>query len=389
MIDIGGRPFLEYLVELLKEQGFTRLLLLLGYRADVIEEHFEDGARFGLRIDYSITPPEFLTVRRMRAAQAQLDETFLLMYCDNYWPMVFERLWNDYLDAGTAAALTVYTNLDHYSRNTVRVGADRLVNVYDGTRQSADLNGVEIGYALLQRRLLRLMPEEDMPVEHALYPLLSSRRELLAHLTDHRYYSIGSMDRLPLTEAFLARRSAVILDRDGVLNQRAAPGEYVRNTDGFRWLPGALEALRALAHAGYLVIVASNQAGVSRGMLSAEALDAIDEKMRGDVRVAGGFIDAIYYCPHDWDAGCACRKPKPGLLFQAQRDFSLDLTRTYVLGDDPRDLEAAAAAGAPSRLVTPEEPLLVHVRRLLAERFSQKDFDETESRDQTHSRYRA
>jgi D-glycero-D-manno-heptose 1,7-bisphosphate phosphatase len=87
--------------------------------------------------------------------------------------------------------------------------------------------------------------------------------------------------------------------------------------------------------------------------------------MRDQARAAGGSIDAIYYCPHDWHAGCDCRKPQPGLLFQAQRDFSLDLTRTWFLGDDERDLQAAHAAGALSRLVTEQEPLLAHARRLL------------------------
>jgi D-glycero-D-manno-heptose 1,7-bisphosphate phosphatase len=135
----------------------------------------------------------------------------------------------------------------------------------------------------------------------------------------------------------------------------------------FDWLPGVLEALRLFREAGYRIIVASNQAGLARGQVSRESLEAIHDKMRLEARTAGGDIDAIYYCPHDWEAGCECRKPKPGLLFQAQRDFSLDLTRTYFLGDDERDLQAADAAGAPSLLVTDEQPLLVHARHLTSQ----------------------
>ena len=387
MIEVHGRPFLEYLVELLREQGFARVLLLLGYRADLVQDHFGDGCRFGIRIDYSVTPPADLTVRRMKAALEQIDDIFLLMYCDNYWPMLFDRLWGDYLAAGAPAAVTVYRNTDGYSRDTVRVGPDGLVELYDRTRKAPGLKGVEIGYAILRRDLLRLLPDEDMLIEEALYPLLSRRRQLVAHLTSHRYYSIGSAERLPITSVFLARKPAVIVDRDGVLNQRPARGQYVRSVAGFKWLPGALEALRAFRAAGYRVIVASNQAGLSRGQLNAEALEAIHDRMRSEARAAGGFIDAIYFCPHDWGAGCDCRKPKAGLLFQAQRDFSLDLTRTYVFGDDERDLQAAAAAGAPSRLVTSDEPLLAHALRLLDEHPTPRKSHETDASEQTHSGY--
>jgi D-glycero-D-manno-heptose 1,7-bisphosphate phosphatase len=99
--------------------------------------------------------------------------------------------------------------------------------------------------------------------------------------------------------------------------------------------------------AGYRVIVVSNQAGIARGAMTEADLAAINLRMTTEAREAGGRIDAVYHCPHDWDAGCECRKPRPGMLFQAQRDFSLDLTRTTFIGDDERDGEAADAAGCP------------------------------------------
>lgn len=366
MVELHGRPFLEYLVEMLREQGFSEVLLLLGYLAHVVQDHFGDGRRFGVRITYSVTPAEDLTVRRVQAARGLIDDTFLLMYCDNYWPMQFDRLWRRYVAAGVPALTTVYSNKDHYSRDTVRVGPDGFIDIFDRTRTALGLKGIEISYAILRRDLLDLLPEHDMLIEEALYPQLARQRQLVAYVTDHRYYSVGSPERLPLTETFLARKPTVILDRDGVLNRRPAAGHYVRDVAEFEWLPGSREALRSFREAGYRVIVASNQAGVSRGHLSLEALEVIHETMRAQARAAGGAIDAIYYCPHDWDAGCECRKPRPGLLFQAQREFSLDLTRTCFLGDDERDLQAAEAAGALGRLVTADEPLLVHARQLVA-----------------------
>ena len=365
MVEVHGRPFLEYLVEMLREQGFTEVLLLLGYLPHVVQDHFGDGGRFGVRITYSVTAPEDLTTRRLLVAREQLDSVFLLMYCDNYWPMQFDRLWEQYVSSGAPALTTVYSNKDRYSRDSVKVGADGFMEIFDRSRTTPGLQGVEISYAILRRDLLDRLTDPDLLIEEALYPQLTREKKLAAHVTDHRYYSVGSPERLPLTNAFLARRPAVILDRDGVLNRRPPRGQYVRNVGEFEWLPGSLDALRAFREAGYRVIVASNQAGVARGQVTAESLDDIHNKMRAEAVQAGGVIDAIYFCPHDWDAGCECRKPRPGLLFQAQRDFSLDLTRTCFLGDDERDLQAAEAAGAIGRLVTAQEPLVTHATHLL------------------------
>ena len=365
MIEFHGRPFLEYLVELLREQGFTRVLMLLGYLPEVIEQHFGDGREFGVNIEYSISDPDDLTVRRVQLARDRIDPCFLLMYCDNYWPLQMDRMWRRFVEYDAPAMITVYSNKDGYSRDSVRVGPDGYVSVFDRSRTAPGLQGVEISYAVLTRPVLDLLPKDDALFEEAVYPELVRRRQLVAHVSDHRYYSVGSLQRLPLTEAFLARTPTVILDRDGVLNRRPPRAEYVRRWEEFEWLPGALQALALLTRAGYRVIVVSNQAGIARGAMSDGDLDAIHARMRSDVDAAGGRIDAIYHCPHGWDDGCECRKPRPGMLFQAQRDFSLDLTRTTFIGDDDRDAEAAEAAGCPWALVTDDRPLLRLVRDLV------------------------
>jgi histidinol-phosphate phosphatase family protein len=184
------------------------------------------------------------------------------------------------------------------------------------------------------------------------YPWLAKRRQLRAYVTDHRYYSVGSHERLPSTENFLVRQPTIILDRDGVLNKKPARAHYVRGWDEFEWLPGAKEALRMLHEAHYRVIIISNQAGIGRGAMTRADLTDIHERMKAEAAVVGGRIDAIYYCPHDWEEGCECRKPKPGMLFEAQHDFNLDLSRTLLIGDDERDAQAAEAAGCPGVLVT-------------------------------------
>jgi histidinol-phosphate phosphatase family protein len=366
MVEIHGKPFLEYLVDMLREQGFERVLLLLGYLPDVIQDYFGDGSRWGVQIDYSVSDADDLTVRRVQLVKERLDPCFLLMYCDNYWPMHIEKMWERFTTANVPAMITVYSNKDKYSRDSVRVGADGYVDVFDRSRTTPGLQGIEISYAILTRPVLALLPEQDALFEEAVYPQLVKQRQLLAYVTDHRYYSVGSLERLPLTEAFLARRPTVLLDRDGVLNTKPPKAHYVRTWEEFAWLAGAKEALRLLSSAGYRVIIVSNQAGIARGAMTEAALTHIHERMQAEAVQAGGQIEAVYCCVHDWDEGCECRKPKPGMLFQAQRDFHLDLSRTLFIGDDERDAQAADAAGCPSVLVSDERPLLDVARKLVS-----------------------
>jgi hypothetical protein len=122
MVEFHGKPFLAYLVEMLRDQGFERILLLLGYMADAIVNYFEDGHRFGIRIEYSVSAPEDLTARRVELAESKIEEHFLLMYCDNYWPMRIDDMWAQYVASGAPAQITVYSNKDGYSRDSVIVG---------------------------------------------------------------------------------------------------------------------------------------------------------------------------------------------------------------------------------------------------------------------------
>jgi D-glycero-D-manno-heptose 1,7-bisphosphate phosphatase len=261
--------------------------------------------------------------------------------------------------------ITVYRNSDGYSRDSVKVNPCGNVEIFDRSRTAAGLKGVEISYAILPRTILDLLPEEDALFEEAVYPRLVESGQLSAYVTDHRYYSVGSMNRLPLTEEFFARRPVALLDRDGVLNRKPPRAEYVRNWSEFEWLPGAKTALAQLKAAGYRLIVISNQAGVARGAMSQADLDALNRRMQEEAMEAGGEIDAIYTCTHGWEEGCECRKPKAGLLFQAQRDFNFDLTRAVFVGDDERDAAAADAAGCGFLRATERAGLLELTESLL------------------------
>lgn len=141
----------------------------------------------------------------------------------------------------------------------------------------------------------------------------------------------------------------VILDRDGVINHDSAA--YIKSPEEWKPIPGSLEAIALLNQAGYRVLVATNQSGVGRGLFEMATLNAIHDKMHRALGLVGGRVDGIFYCPHAQDAGCDCRKPKPGLLEEISRRFGVSLEGVPFIGDSLRDLQAATAVGAQPVLV--------------------------------------
>ncbi len=147
-------------------------------------------------------------------------------------------------------------------------------------------------------------------------------------------------------------RPAIFLDRDGVINHRISNG-YVTSWDQFRFIDGIAETVASLRNLGLPVIVVSNQAGVGKGLIDESRLESITRRFVAELDLAGGRVDAVYYCPHRPDEMCGCRKPKPGLLEQASRDWHVDLARSVLVGDSASDLDAAAAVGCRAVLFDP------------------------------------
>lgn len=141
----------------------------------------------------------------------------------------------------------------------------------------------------------------------------------------------------------------VILDRDGVINQDS--DAYIKAPEEWIPIPGSLEAIARLNHAGYHVVVATNQSGLARGLFDIDRLNAIHERLYEELDKVGGHIDSIFFCPHGPDDGCDCRKPKIGLMNQISERLDIDLDDVPAIGDSLRDLQAADAVGARPILV--------------------------------------
>jgi D-glycero-D-manno-heptose 1,7-bisphosphate phosphatase len=141
----------------------------------------------------------------------------------------------------------------------------------------------------------------------------------------------------------------IVLDRDGVINYDS--DQFIKSPDEWRPIPGSLEAIARLSHAGYRVVVATNQSGIGRGLFDMATLSAIHEKMFRALALVGGRIDAIFFCPHTADSVCECRKPKAGMLREIGARFGIDMSGVPCVGDGLRDLQAAEAVGGQPMLV--------------------------------------
>jgi D-glycero-D-manno-heptose 1,7-bisphosphate phosphatase len=149
---------------------------------------------------------------------------------------------------------------------------------------------------------------------------------------------------------------AAFLDRDGVINRKAKPGEYVTRWEDMHVLPGVAASIMLLNQAGFRVIVASNQRCVAKGLITTADLDAMHRRMCNHLASSGATIDSIYYCPHEAAPPCDCRKPAPGMLLAAARRHQLDLSESWMIGDSEIDVAAGRNAGCrTARVITEGE----------------------------------
>lgn len=141
----------------------------------------------------------------------------------------------------------------------------------------------------------------------------------------------------------------IILDRDGVINEDS--DDYIKSPEEWHAIPGSIQAIGRLNHAGYRVVIATNQSGVGRGLYDIDTLGKIHEKMCQQLEEAGATVEAIFYCPHTPEDECDCRKPKPGLFTDIETRLGKPLDKVYAVGDSLRDLQAAQSVGATPILV--------------------------------------
>ena len=387
MINICGKPILEHQIDNLKACGLTDIILVIGYLGDKIKEYFGDGSKFGVNIEYFVEDHPLGTAGAL-FKMPQLTEDFLLLCGDVIIDVDFNRFIAFHKEHHAWASLVAHPNGHPYDSSLLvtEIDAPKIVGgmpedthrvirwMAKEDERTYYKNRVNAGIELISPELLKETMKNFVPRHPETPDKIDLDRDVLkpnipsgkifAYDTPEYIKDMGTPDRFYETEKDIEsgkvharnlknKQKAIFLDRDGTINKMVG---FVTKPEQFELIEGAAEAIKAINKSGYLAIVVTNQPVIARGDCTFEELQTIHDKMETELGKVGAFVDAIYVCPHHTDKGfdgerpeykchCDCRKPKPGLLLQAAKDFNIELSESYMIGDSHRDVEAGENAG--------------------------------------------
>ncbi len=355
MAPVLDKPFLEYLLVQLEEQGIKRFVLLTGYLGEVIQEYFGDGSKWGWAIEYSHGPDEWDTGRRLWEARSKLDEEFLLLYSDNFVQFNLKKLMDLHEQENVAVSLLLAPK----TTGNIRISPDGRIQAYIKDRIGKGLDYVEVGYMLVERDYVLLLYSDfknspDISFTNIIERLVENN-QIAGLVVNDPYHSISDIERLELIREYLTPKKLILIDRDGVINRKAPQGEYIGKWEEFEWIDDTVQSMKQLARQGYSFIVITNQAGIARGMISEKKLMQMHKSLISELESEGVKVHDVYVCPHHWDDNCDCRKPKAGLFFRIAKKYLLRMDKTLYIGDDVRDCEAAYNAECGSVLIANDE----------------------------------
>lgn len=380
LIPVAGMPILEREIRSLCEQGFKDLILTVGYLADKIMAYFGDGSQLGVKIEYFVEETPLGNAGALFRLKEKIgDEPFLLLNADAAFDVDFNRMVELHKSHGGLVTLFTHPNSHPYDSGLIiaddKGNVEKWLAKEDERPQWYD-NRVNAGLHVIDPKVLEMsldhldvdaetgLPKGKVDLDRQILKPLCGTGQMFCYDSPEYVKDMGTPDRFHQVEAdykngivqaknLSNKQKAVFLDRDGTINKYVG---FLRNIDDFELIDGVTEAIKKINQSGYLAIVVTNQPVIARGEVTWEELNEIHKKMATLLGKDGAYVDAIYICPHHPDKGfegerpeykidCNCRKPKPGLLLQAAKDFNIDLSQSIMIGDSDRDVEAGKATG--------------------------------------------
>lgn len=382
MIQIEGKPVLEYEIDILRKQGFTDIIITVRHLGNVIMDYFGNGSGispvtnqpFGVNIEYYYEKEALGNAGALFKIKDKLNSDFLLLNADSIFDVDFNRFVNFHKKHNGLVTLFTHPNNHPYDSGLIIASKNGVVEKWltkEDERPRYYRNRVNAGLHIINPQILdmdKTISKVDLD-RQILKPLAGTGKmfcydspEYVKDMgTPERYYSVCKDFKLEkvFKKNLKNKQKAIFLDRDGVINKYVG---FLRNIDEFELLDGAAEAIRKINDIGYLTIIVTNQPVIARGEISFEELEKIHNKMETLLGEKGAYLDAIYYCPHHPDKGyqgenlslkidCECRKPKPGMLFKAAQDFNINLNLSWMVGDSKNDIQAGINAGCKTALI--------------------------------------
>ena len=388
LIPIEGIPVLEREICSLASQGFRDIVLTVSYLHEKIEEYFGDGSNWGVKIEYFVEDTPLGNAGAL--FKLNFNDDFLLLNADAMFDVDFNRFVDFHKQHGGLATIFTHPNSHPYDSGLIIADKNGAVEQWlakEDERPEYYRNRVNAGLHIINPSVLEhsgidagkvgTVGENGKPIKvdldrQLLKPLAGTGKmfcydspEYVKDMgTPERYYSVcedyktGRISGKNLKN----KQKAVFLDRDGTINKYVG---FLRNIDEFELIDGVADAIKKINASGYLAIVVTNQPVIARGEMSFEELEEIHKKMETLLGKEGAYLDAIYFCPHHPHKGyegerpelkfdCDCRKPKPGMLLNAARDFNIDLSQSWMIGDGENDIKAGQNAGCQTALIGSE-----------------------------------
>ena len=345
LVKIHGKEFIYYLIDELTKYNFKKIIILTGYLHKQFDKFIKDNKKkFKVNIKTFYTDEKYETGKRIFLAKHLLDKNFLLLYGDVIVDINLNDVKKNFLRSKKLLQVLAYNNKDNYSKSNLKLSKAKDVLKYQKNNYS-NMTHIDLGYMFINKKVLNFLTKKNVNFEKNIFPKLIKKKQIKAYEIFTRYYSIDDFEKLNRAKNFLEKKKFVFLDRDGVVNIKPKKGEYVQNWKNFKWKSGVLRSFALLKKKNYSVVIVTNQAGIARKKMTLKNFHEISLKMKMEIDTKGGQLLAIYFCPHHWNDNCDCRKPKPGMLIQAQKDFNLKLSECIFFGDSKVDREAALNAG--------------------------------------------
>lgn len=387
MIKIGNMPILEHEINNLKNQGYTDIIITVGYLGNTIIDYFKDGKSFGVNIEYYYEKEPLGNAGALFKIKDKLSDDFFLINGDVIFDIDLNRMVKYHRCKNSFATLLTHPNNHPYDSGLIFVDSNNCIIKWlnkEDNRPNYYKNRVNAGIHILSKKVLdRNINNVTIDLDRDILKPLATTGTMYAYDSPEYVHDMGTPERLISVEndyknGLISKRNlknkqkAIFLDRDGTLNKYVG---FLTNIDELTLIDGVAKAISKINSSEYLAIVITNQPVIARGEITFSQLHEIHNKLETLLGKEGAYLDDIYFCPHHPNCGfdgeikefkidCNCRKPKPGLILKAAQDYNIDLTQSWMIGDSLVDVECGINAGCKTGLIGNYDKATINAKSL-------------------------